>query len=58
METEHPPSTDDDGVKHCFALPKITSKRVPEGIYEQFDASRRGKKELKSSRDKDARHEP
>ena len=24
----------------------------------QFDASRRGKKELKSSRDKNARHEP
>ena len=32
--TEHRPSTDDDGVIHCFTLPKITSKRVPEGIYE------------------------
>ena len=35
METKHRPSTDDDGVKHCFALPKITSQRVPEGIYEE-----------------------
>ena len=35
METKHRPPTDDDGVKHCFALPKITSKRVPEGVYEE-----------------------
>ena len=35
METKHRPSTDDDGVKQCFALPKITSKRVPEGVYEE-----------------------
>ena len=28
----HRPSTDDDGVKHCSALLKIASKRVPEGI--------------------------
>ena len=27
--------TDDDGVKHCFALLKITSTRLPEGIYEE-----------------------
>ena len=36
METKHRPSTEDDGVKHyCFALPKITSERVPEGTYEE-----------------------
>ena len=40
METKHRPSTDDDGVKHrcftyCFAQPKITSKKVPEGIFEE-----------------------
>ena len=29
METKHRPSTDDDGVKHCLALPKITSKMCP-----------------------------
>ena len=33
--TKNRPSTDDHGVKHCFALPKITSKRVPEGTYEE-----------------------
>ena len=35
METKHRPLTDDDGIKHCFALLKTTSKRVPEGIYEE-----------------------
>ena len=35
METKHRPSTGDDGVKHCFALPKTTRKRVPEGMYEE-----------------------
>ena len=35
METKHRPSTDNDGVKHCFVLPEVTSKRVPEGIYEE-----------------------
>ena len=38
METKHRLSTDDDGVEHCcfkfwFALPKITSKRVCQGIH-------------------------
>ena len=33
MAIKHRPSTDDDGVRHCFALPKITNKGVPEGIY-------------------------
>ena len=38
METKHRPWTDDDGVIHCcfkfwFALPKITSKRVCQGIH-------------------------
>ena len=32
-------STDDDGVKHCWALPKITTKRVPEGICESIGTS-------------------
>ena len=35
MKTKDQPSTDDDGVKHCFALPQITSKWVPQGIYEE-----------------------
>ena len=29
METKHRPWTDDDGVKHCLTLPKITSKMCP-----------------------------
>ena len=33
METKHRPSTDDDGVKQCFVLTKITSKRVPGYIW-------------------------
>ena len=35
METKHRALTDDDDVKHCFAMPKITSQRFPEGIYEE-----------------------
>ena len=35
METKHRPSTNDDGVEHCFSLPKLTIKRVLEGIYEE-----------------------
>ena len=34
-KTKHRPSTDDDDVKQCFSLPKIKSKRVSEGIYEE-----------------------
>ena len=35
METKHRPSTDDDGGKHCFALPKITTKRCPRAYIER-----------------------
>ena len=35
MVIKHRPTIDDDGVKHCSAMPKITSKRVPEGMYEK-----------------------
>ena len=28
----HRPTDDDDGVKHCFALPKTSSRRVAEGV--------------------------
>ena len=35
METKHRLSTDDDGVKHYCALPKVTSKRMAEGVNEE-----------------------
>ena len=35
METTPRSFTNDDGIKHSFVLPKMTSKRVAEGIYEE-----------------------
>ena len=35
METTPRPLTNDDGVKHSSALPKMTSKRVAKGIFEE-----------------------
>ena len=35
METTPRSFTNDDGIKHSFVLPKMTSKRVAEGIDEE-----------------------